>query len=71
MRDRENHYLNYFRPIIEKKYAGEWIVIEQNKIISHAVSPLDAYINAKNKGIKVPYIIYIDKVPKSHVRIGI
>jgi hypothetical protein len=59
MREAENKWMVSHREELQR-YRGEWVVLEGEEVISHAVNPFDAVVEAKNKGIKVPYIIFID-----------
>lgn len=38
------------------KFAGEWLVVEQNQLITHNVDFAQAVREAKSRGVKIPYI---------------
>lgn len=43
-----------------REMAGQWVVLEPYGIAAHDSDPLVAFAKAKEKGIAVPYIFYID-----------
>jgi len=43
-----------------KKYPGKWIVIKDTEVTASDESPTVAINQAKDKGIKIPFIVRID-----------
>lgn len=42
-------------------FAGQWVVLEGEAIVAHGTDPQQAVIEARAKGIQVPYIFYVGK----------
>lgn len=52
--------------------AGQWIVLEPDGVVAHDVDPLVAFSVAKEKGVSVPYIFFLDHpAPPGVVRTGL
>jgi len=69
-RHREIEWLRTHKEAVQK-LAGQWIVVEGEEIIAHGHDPAPVVIDAQAKGIKVPYLFYVDKLDKNVARIGL
>lgn len=42
-----------------QKYSGQWVCLDGDKLISHGPDALQLYEEAREKGIKVPFVEHI------------
>lgn len=70
MREIENNWMIDHKEEM-KQYVGQWVVIEGEEVISSDINPFDAVVEAKNKGVKIPYIIFIDSDDPGTVKMGL
>ncbi len=52
-------------------YAGEWLVLEGEEIIAHGGDPVDLVKQARERGIRSPYVFFIEPVQPGVIKIGI
>jgi len=53
-------------------YIGEWVVLEGTSIVAHDSDPGVAVDNARNAGIKVPYVFLVEpKLMPNQGRLGL
>ncbi len=53
------------------QYAGEWIVLEGDEIVAHGQEPTQLVTEARAKGIRVPYVFFVEPRNDDVVRIGL
>jgi hypothetical protein len=69
-RGREQEWRRIHREILQT-FAGEWVVLEGEKIVAHGNDPVQVVAQARAQGIKVPYLFYVEAVDTSVVRMGL
>jgi hypothetical protein len=42
-----------------RSFAGQWVVLEGEAIVAHGKDPQQVVVEARAKGIRVPYIFYV------------
>ena len=52
-------------------FAGQWVVLEGEEIVAHGEDPVRVVTEARAKGIRVPYIFYVENTDKGAVKIGL
>ena len=52
-------------------YAGRWVVLEGEKIIVHGDDPVKLVEMAREAGVEVPYVFYVDPPRAGIVKIGL
>ena len=59
-RTRELEWRCAHREVL-RNFAGQWVVLEGEEIVTHGKHPQQVVIEARAKGIRVPYIFYVGK----------
>ena len=59
-RTRELEWRRTHREVL-RNFAGQWIVLEGEEIVTHGKDPQQVVVEARAKGIRVPYIFYVGK----------
>ena len=54
-----------------RQFENEWVVLEGEEIIAHGSDAAKAIGEAKIKGIKTPYIFFVEQESNDFVRIGL
>ena len=54
-----------------RSYAGQWVVLEDNAIVANGNDLVKAVAQAREKGIEVPYVFYVDVSNEEVVEMGI
>jgi len=54
-----------------RDYAGEWLVLEGEEIVAHGDDPADLVKHARERGIRSPYVFFVEPVQPGVVKIGI
>jgi len=49
------------------EYLGQWVCLYGNELISHGTDGLQVHRQAKEKGIKAPYLVRVIEEPKNFV----
>jgi hypothetical protein len=66
----ENEWLNA-HPEELRKCVGEYVIVEGTEIVAHGKEPAKLFEIAKRRGIKVPYIFFVEPpLPPNTYRIG-
>ena len=52
-------------------YAGEWLVLEGEEIIAHGDDPAALVTQARERGIRSPYVFFVEPAQPGVVKIGI
>jgi hypothetical protein len=68
-RTRELEWRRTHREVL-RNFAGQWVVLEGEKIAAHGKDPQQVVIEARAKGIQVPYIFYVGPTNVSPVTLG-
>ena len=53
------------------QYAGQYVVLEGEKIIAHGPDPRRVLAEAQAKDIPIPYIFFVDDAPEDASRTGL
>ncbi len=59
-RTRELEWRRTHREVL-RNFAGQWVVLEGEQIVTHGKDPQQVVVDARAKGIPVPYIFYVGK----------
>jgi len=54
-----------------KRYQNEWVVLEGETIIAHGSNAAQVIRDAKSRGIRMPYIFFVERESENLVRIGL
>ena len=54
-----------------KAIAGQWVVLEGEEIIAHGHDLLQVDAEARARGIKIPYLFYVEAADENVVQIGL
>ncbi len=49
------------------EYPGQWVCLSGDKLIAHGADGLEVHRQAKEKGIKAPYLVRVIEEPKNFV----
>ena len=52
-------------------FTSQWVVLEGEQVIAHGEDPVQVVTEARARGIKVPYIFYVEPRDEDVVRIGL
>ena len=52
-------------------FAGEWVAVENDKVIEHARKLADVVRRARRRGIQEPYVFFVDVADADVVDIGL
>jgi|SRR5918996_1533515 hypothetical protein len=42
-----------------RQFAGQWVVLEGEEVVSHGKDPLQVVAEARARGVRVPYVFYV------------
>jgi hypothetical protein len=59
IRAREHAWCRRHRDLL-RALAGQWIVVEGEQVVAHSADPERALREARAKGIRVPYLLWVD-----------
>ena len=62
-RNQELEWRRTHREVL-RNFAGQWVVLEGEEIVTHGEDPQQLVAQARAKGIRVPYIFYVGKPTK-------
>ena len=54
-----------------RRHANEWVVLEGEEIVAHGDDPGRLVEQAREKGIEVPYVFFVDPPRPGIVKIGL
>ena len=54
-----------------QKFAGRWVVLENEEVVSVGDTATDAALAARARGIKVPYLLFVEPCSPDTVKIGL
>jgi len=52
-------------------FSGQWVVLEGEEIIAYGRDPVELVSEAKRRGIRVPYIFFVETQTEEVVRMGL
>jgi len=52
-------------------YPGQWVVLEGEKIVAHGEDPVRLVELAREAGVEVPYVFYVDPPRAGIVKMGL
>jgi Family of unknown function (DUF5678) len=58
-------------PEILKSLENEWVVLEGEEIIAHGPNPIEVVATARSKGIKTPYVFYVESFSEGVSKMGL
>lgn len=71
-REREHAWRRSNRELLQRQYVDQWVVLEGEEIVAHDKDAVRAVEEAKAKGIRVPYVFFVEAPrPPGVVRIGL
>ncbi|MGH7826945.1 MAG: DUF5678 domain-containing protein [Candidatus Binatia bacterium] len=50
---------------------GQWVVLEGSEVIAHGEDPVQVINEAKSRGIRTPYIFFVEPRSEGLARIGL
>jgi len=69
-RRRENEWRRTHGGVL-RGYAGEWVVLEGEEIVVHGDDPAQLVKEARERGIRSPYVFYVEPPQPGAVTIGL
>jgi hypothetical protein len=57
-RTRELEWRRTHREVL-RNFAGQWVVVEGEQVVTHGKDPQQVVVDARAKGIRIPYIFYV------------
>lgn len=54
-----------------RQYAGQWVVLEGETLVAHGEDLRRVIVEARAKGVAVPYVFYVEPPGEDIVRIGL
>lgn len=54
-----------------KSLENEWVVLEGNQVVAHGNDPVQVVNEAKSKGIRTPYIFFVEQKAEKEVIMGL
>ena len=70
LRGREDAWCRS-HPEILRRYAGQWLVVEGEKVVAHGDDPAQLVKQARAQGVSIPYVFYVDPPRDGVVRLGL
>ena len=56
---------------ILRSYAGEWVVLQGDRLITHGRDAVTVVNDAKKKGVAIPYLFFVEAADKDTVWMGL
>lgn len=56
LRVREREWIEKHRA----EFAGQWVALSGDKLLSHGINGREVYAQAKAKGVKVPFVVHLE-----------
>ncbi len=54
-----------------RPFVGQWVVLEGESIIAHGTDPMRVVADARSRGVRVPYVFYVEELKDDSVWIGL
>ena len=52
-------------------FANQWVVLEKEQIVAHGEDPVRVINDAKSKGVRTPYIFFVEPKTENVIAIGL
>jgi Family of unknown function (DUF5678) len=69
LREREDAWLRS-HPDVFRSYAGQWLVVEGEQVVAHGKDPARLVKDARARGVRIPYVFYVEPPRPGVVRLG-
>ncbi len=69
-RRREQAWCRHHEEELEA-YVGQWVVLEGEEIMAHGTDPARVVDQARERGIEIPYIFFIEEFKPDVVKMGL
>lgn len=69
-RSRELEWARTHKEVL-RQFAGQWVVLEGEELVTHGNNPLQVVTEARAKGVQVPYIFRVEIAAENEVRMGL
>ena len=70
LREREDAWCRS-HPEILRSFAGQWLVVEGEEVIAHGQDPAQLVAEARAKGVRIPYVFYVEASRPNVARLGL
>lgn len=70
LREREDAWCRS-HPDILRRFAGQWLVLEGEEIMAHGQDPAQLVKEARAKGVRIPYVFYVETPHPGVVKMGL
>jgi hypothetical protein len=54
-----------------RSLENQWVALEGEQIIAHAINPMEVVSEARTKGVKTPYIFYVESFIENVTKMGL
>lgn len=54
-----------------KQFENQWVVLEGEEILAHGLDPVEVINEAKSKGVRTPYVFFVEPRTENVVTIGL
>lgn len=54
-----------------QRFAGLWVALEDDEVVSAAKTASEAAANARATGTRVPYLLFVEAISADAVKIGL
>lgn len=58
-------------PEVLRPFAGQWVVLEGETIIAHGDDPARVVSDARSKGVRIPYVLFVEEATDDVAWIGL
>jgi len=69
-RQREQAWCRHHGEELEA-YVGQWVVLEGEEIVAHGHEPARVVDQARERGIEIPYVFYVEEFRPDVVKMGL
>jgi hypothetical protein len=70
-REREIAWRHLHQEELQRRFAGQWVVLEGEEIVAHSEDAAEAVEDARAKGVAVPFVFYVDRPRPGVFRLGL
>ncbi len=70
LREREDAWCRS-HPELLRRFAGQWLVVEGEEIVVHGRDPAQLVEQARAKGVRIPFVFYVETPRPGVVRMGL
>jgi hypothetical protein len=54
-----------------RRLAGEWVVVEGSELVGHGPEPAPLVAEARQRGIRIPYVFFVEPADKEVIKLGL